>query len=191
MLCSPRRNSLIIFFSSPVTGPLRAATQLEVKCAEEERQGVLECKKQYPMVEKLLKRACCASFAVEKCIINSVDEDCKPFLNERYQNSPLRKGDCKPFYDKCDSILSTSTLSTTHQPPPESYEKPKPENLKQSISQSLNPSIPQSPAQPENHNLIAEEQKTNGVLASGGSVLLMLTCGSLVMVKHLLNRQFN
>ena len=161
-----------------------------MKCAEEERQVLVDCKKQYLTVEKTLKRACCVSFAVEKCIIKTVDEECKPFLNERYQNSPLRKGDCKPFYDKCDSILSTSQLSTTHQPPPESYEKPKPENLKQSISQSIS-SIPQSPAQPENHNLIAEEQKTNGVLASGGSVLLMVTCGSLVMVKHLLTRRFN
>lgn len=161
-----------------------------MKCAEEEQRSAAECKKLYPTPERVLKRACCASFAVEKCIIKHVDEDCKPFLNDRYQNSPLRKGDCKPFYDKCDEIISTSPLSTTHQPPPESYEKPKPENLKQSISQSIS-SIPQSPTQPENHNLIAEEQKNHGVLTAGSSVLLMVTCGSLVMVSRLLSRRFN
>lgn len=170
---------------------MKGASLLEVKCAEEERLYLGSCRKLYQTTEKVLKRACCEAFSVEKCIIKQVTEDCKQYLNERYSNTPLRKGDCKPFYEKCDEIISTSPLSTTHQPPPESssYEKPKPENLKQSISQSI--SVPQSPAQPENHNLIAEEQKDNGVLTNGSSVLLMLTCGSLVMVKHLFSRWLN
>lgn len=84
----------------------------------------------------------------------------------------MRKGQCKPFIDNCEDLISTT-------PPTQTFNA-KHENLKQSISH-----IPQTQTtQLENHNLIAEEQKTgsNSGFMVTRSAFLMVTCSSILMV---------
>ena len=150
-------------------------------CEGQEEQYADKCKRSFKTLDKNdLKKICCNSFAIEKCILKQVSEDCKPYFRERFQNGPLMKLRCKQYVDRCDDIISSTTLQTS------TVFNAKPENLKQSIS-IINPQIQTTHS---DSKLLAEEQKNNGVWAARNG-LLMVTCSSLVMVNYLLSRWLN
>lgn len=158
-------------------------------CAKEEEQFVIKCRTQNSVQFKNLKSACCSSAEVETCILNLVPEECKAWLRERYQNGPLRKGDCKQIMDDCDKKSTFSSISTTNQPPTDYYAN-KPETLKQSI---ISHTIPQTQTTPPDkipiNDAVRDGPTNNGILVSN-CVLLMFICSSFMMV-NLFSRWLN